>query len=229
MSDNTWSWFQSGPGEPGWNMAMDATLLEQGSRWTQPILRFYGWTQAAASFGYFQRYAEIARTTTLRPLIRRPTAGGLVPHDADWTYSLLFPSSHSWYALRAEESYQRLHEWVKESLQDWASDVVLSPCCAKTQPGQCFAGPEKHDLVWNSHKVAGAAQRRTREALLIQGSIQGLPSHIARSDWERSFLNAATRAWGVTWTGFQPGGTWEASVEKSHRDRYGLASFHEHR
>ena len=47
--------------------------------------RFYAWLEPAATFGYFQRFAEVERMTLLRPLLRRPTGGGLVPHAADWT------------------------------------------------------------------------------------------------------------------------------------------------
>lgn len=208
---------------------MDAALLENGANVSNPILRFYGWTEPAATFGYFQRYAEMELATTLRPLIRRPTAGGLVPHSADWTYSVLFPASHPWYALRAEESYEQLHEWVRRSLLPWASDVVLAPCCAKELPGQCFAGPEKYDLVWNNHKIAGAAQRRTRNALLIQGSIQSQPSGIVREDWESSFLRAGSEAWGVSWEPFDLTGAWSETIEGMMRNRYALDSFHRRR
>ena len=74
------------------------------SRLGKPVLRFYGWTAPAATFGYFQKYADVERATLLRPLIRRPTGGGIVPHDADWTYSAGFPPGHEWHLLKAEEA-----------------------------------------------------------------------------------------------------------------------------
>ena len=64
----------SGTCESAFNMAMDEALLENASRFEAGLLRFYGWRQPAASFGYFQRYAGVERATRLRPLVRRPTA-----------------------------------------------------------------------------------------------------------------------------------------------------------
>src|SRR6266550_3813367 len=63
---------QSGPGESAFNMALDEVLLQAMPRLGRPVLRFYGWTERAASFGYFQRYAEVERLVHLRPLVRRP-------------------------------------------------------------------------------------------------------------------------------------------------------------
>ena len=108
-----WYLLQSGPGAADFNMAFDEALLESASRLCKPFLRFYSWTQRAASFGYSQKYSGMALLTLLRPLVRRPTGGGLVTHDADWTYSVVFPPGHGWYALRATESYQRVHEWIR--------------------------------------------------------------------------------------------------------------------
>src|SRR5689334_22938196 len=79
----------TGRGAAALNMAVDEALLEAMPRLRKPVLRFYRWTESAASFGYFQKYATIERLTLLRPLVRRPTGGGLVPHDADWTYSVV--------------------------------------------------------------------------------------------------------------------------------------------
>src|SRR5512136_3380387 len=106
-----WLLLNSGNCDPASNMALDEALLLAAARLGRPVLRFYGWTEPAASFGYFQKYAEIEQTTRLRPLVRRPTGGGLVPHDADWTYSLVFPPGHHWYRLRALESYRQAHLW----------------------------------------------------------------------------------------------------------------------
>jgi hypothetical protein len=116
----SWLLLVSGPGEPAFNMALDEALLVTAPERGRPVLRLYGWSAPAATFGYFQRHAEVARLTALRPLIRRPTGGGLVPHDADWTYSLAFPVGHEWHSLRADESYRRIHEWnaVKRIISD---------------------------------------------------------------------------------------------------------------
>jgi len=194
-----WRLFDSGPGNPAFNMALDEALLEFMPRLGQPVLRFYGWTEPAASFGYFQKYAEVEQATLLRPLIRRPTAGGIVPHDADWTYSLTFPAGHEWHSLRAEESYKRVHEWLQAAFASLGIETELASGCKKSLPGQCFVGHETSDLLWHGRKVAGAAQRRNKLGLLIQGSIQPPPVRIERTDWQQAMAAEAGGRWGVVW------------------------------
>ena len=162
-----WYFLQSGSGDCAFNMALDEALLQAVPRLGRPVLRFYNWTELAASFGYFQKHDEIERMTLLRPLVRRPTGGGLVPHDADWTYSLVFPPGHEWYSLSATESYRRVHEWIQAAFGRLGVTTALAPACSKSLPGQCFQGYERHDVLWRGQKVAGAAQRRTRDGLLI--------------------------------------------------------------
>ena len=180
-------------------MALDEALLEAMPRLGKPVLRFYGWTEPAASFGYFQNYAEVERATLLRPLVRRPTGGGIVPHDADWTYSLAFPVAHEWYLLKAVESYRRVHEWIQAAFASLDIATELAPCCRKTKPGQCFAGHERFDLLWRGRKIAGAAQRRTRDGLLIQGSVQPPPAPLSKADWQQA-MSAAAPDRGIGWS-----------------------------
>jgi lipoyl(octanoyl) transferase len=186
---NEWLVIDSGPCEAAFNMALDEALLETAPETAHPVLRFYGWTQPAATFGYFQHIAEIERVTPLRPLIRRPTGGGLVPHDRDWTYSVAIPPQHPWYELRAAESYERMHQWIQRAFAALNVATELAPCCRKEVPGQCFAGYEKSDVLWFGRKIAGAAQRRSKSGLLIQGSVQPPPSVSNRGDWHQAMLN----------------------------------------
>ena len=203
-SFETWLLLLSGPGDPAFNMALDEALLFSMPRLGRPALRFYSWTEKAASFGYFQKYAEVQRMTLLRPLVRRPTAGGLVPHDADWTYSLAFPTSHPWYSLSATDSYRRLHEWIQAAFTQLGLATDLAPSSRKAQSGQCFAGYEKFDLLWRGQKIAGAAQRRARQGLLIQGSVQPPPPALSRADWQKAMCEVAGSAQAVRWTAFTP-------------------------
>ena len=129
---NSWFFLQSGPGNPAFNMALDEALLEASAHVGKPVLRFYDWTEPAATFGYFQKYADVERVTLLRPLIRRPTGGGVVPHDADWTYSLTFPPNHEWHSLEAEESYRRVHEWIQKAFAKLNVITELAQCSKKS-------------------------------------------------------------------------------------------------
>lgn len=198
-----WFFLNSGQCAAAENMAWDAALLEAAPQVGAPVLRFYGWTEPAATFGYFQHFADIDRLTTLRPIIRRPTGGGLVPHDRDWTYSLAFPPADPWYALKAVESYRRVHEWVQSAFAVCRVSTELSPSAVKETPGQCFIGAEQFDVLLDAKKIAGAAQRRTRDGLLIQGSIQPPPG-IPRETFERAMLDVARQQWNVGWEELQP-------------------------
>ena len=218
---NSFLLLNSGPGAPAFNMALDEALLESMPRLRKPVLRFYGWTEPAATFGYFQKFADVERATVLRPLIRRPTGGGLVPHDADWTYSLAFPAGHEWYVLRAEESYRRAHLWIQSAFAKMNVLTEIAPDCEKSTSGQCFLGHEKFDLLWQGRKIAGAAQRRTRAGLLIQGSLQPPPLQLRRADWE-SAMNAVRSG---SWESFQPDAAMCERSERLVAQKYSQADF----
>jgi lipoate-protein ligase A len=194
-----WLLLNSGKCAAAFNMALDEALLENVSQFGKPVLHFYGWTEPAATFGYFQKFSEVEAATKLRPLIRRPTGGGIVPHDADWTYSAVFPPGHEWHSLKAEESYRRIHDWLRLAFAEMKIETELAPCCKKSAPGQCFAGHEKFDLLWHGKKIAGAAQRRNKFGLLIQGSVQPPEVSILRGDWERAMVVAGAAHFGIRW------------------------------
>jgi lipoate-protein ligase A len=194
-----WHLLESGRCAADFNMAMDEALLECAASVGTPVLRFYGWTEPAATFGYSQKYAFIEQVTRLRPLIRRPTGGGLVPHDADWTYSLAFPPSDPWHGLKAVESYKKVHEWIRDAFAIIGVKTMLAPVAQKDVPGQCFIGAEKSDVLWNGRKIAGAAQRRNHFGLLIQGSVQPPLPELSRDAWEKAMLGIAETQFGVQW------------------------------
>jgi len=221
----TWFVLQSGPGSPAYNMAVDELLLETAADRGVPLLRFYGWTQPAATFGYFQRLRDVERSTTLRPLMRRPTAGGIVPHDLDWTYSLTFPATHPWWSLDARESYRRLHLWVQVSLDCFRLVTTLANEAQKLDPLQCFAGPDALDvLVEGGGKIAGAAQRRNKHGLLIQGSLQMGPD-LDRTRWERSMLDTAHERWGLNWEPWSPSADWATQAQSRSESKFMSESY----
>ena len=220
-----WLLLKSGPCPPAFNMALDEALLESVSRLGRPVLRFYDWTEPAATFGYFQKYADVERATHLRPLIRRPTGGGIVPHDADWTYSLVFPPGHEWHSLKAEASYRRVHEWIQAAFAKLKVATTLAPNARKTGPGQCFVGHEKFDLLWNGRKIAGAAQRRNKLGLLIQGSVQSAPISLVRTDWQKAMCAVGQLVSGIEWREFAPEDTLRKRAEFLARQKYSQPAF----
>jgi len=228
MKPSAWYLLDSGARPAAENMALDEVLLTAAPELGRPVLRFYSWTEAAATFGYFQKFAELERLTVLRPLVRRPTGGGLVPHDADWTYSLTFPPDDCWYKLKAVESYRRLHEWIQVAFQKTGTAAELSPGSKREFPSQCFSGPERFDLVWQDRKIAGAAQRRTRQGMLIQGSIQPPPNTL-KTRWQEAFCEVAHDQWGVCWVPFPWAPVWDERVLKLTQGKYVTHEYNQRR
>jgi lipoate-protein ligase A len=226
---NAWFLLRSGLGEASWNMALDEALLEGASSLARPVLRLYGWREAAATFGYFQKYADISSWTNLRPLIRRPTGGGLVPHDTDWTYSVVIPPGNAWYELRAQESYRQVHDWVGESFRDLRVATELAAVSAKELPGRCFIGAAKFDVLAQGRKIAGAAQKRNKLGLLIQGSIQPARSDWKRADWEAALLRVGSERLGISWSELNLPETLVKRAEALDLEKYSRREYNERR
>lgn len=150
-------------------MACDEALLGAASG---PVLRVFRWARPWVSAGYFVDWQTASRKRPDLPVCRRWTGGGVVVHDGDFTFTLTAPRHEPWARLRAQESYLRLHEALTEALRESNPDVSLSNHSGAAG-NDCFAGPVRHDVLLRGEKIAGGAQRRTKQGLLHQGSIQG--------------------------------------------------------
>ena len=151
------------------NMAVDEALLAEAPA---PILRFYRWRQPSLSFGYFGLFAEAARQSDKREIVRRWTGGGIVPHGNDLTYSVIIPKAHPFFARSSLEIYAALHDAIRRALEANQIEATLVEQAVSRVSDDCFANAVRADVMSNGRKIAGAAQRRSRAGLLHQGSIQ---------------------------------------------------------
>ena len=177
-------------GDAETNMAIDAALLV-----SMPVglaaFRHYGWLGPAVTFGYAQHYNKVVSQLAsdhvpVEPaqdsatLIRRMTGGGIVDHRNDWTYALILHSSIPAASSPATDLYAQIHDAISQSLAKIGIDSRLAPCprhceelpIASDIPSHCFATPAANDVLHpGGKKIAGAAMKRSRQGLLIQGSI----------------------------------------------------------
>ncbi|MCE0484466.1 MAG: lipoate--protein ligase family protein [Methylacidiphilales bacterium] len=178
-----WRLLVHGPASPARNMAIDEALLREIR---EPVLRLYEWSEPAVSLGYFQP-ATLAPAG--RPFVRRYTGGGLVDHACDFTYTIVLPRAHPWMKLSAPESYCHIHRGVQAVLAAVGVESELTPVAAAIESDACFQKPVRFDIVAGPGKLSGAAQRRTREGMLHQGSIL-LPDSSLNSALRRAFAEA---------------------------------------
>src|SRR5881628_188815 len=162
-----------------WNMAVDEVLLDgvaAGS--APPTLRFYTWTPACLSLGYFQPFSVVdvdgCRGLGI-DIVRRPTGGRAILHDRELTYSVALPASLLGHDAGILPSYRRLSLALQAGLQRLGIDVSLAPESeAPTQAVRgpaCFDRPSAHEILLRGRKLVGSAQVRRAGALLQHGSI----------------------------------------------------------
>jgi lipoate-protein ligase A len=179
------------------NMAIDEALLECI---TDPSIRFYRWNAPALSFGYFEKFADVARHAQERDLVRRWTGGGIVFHGNDLTYSIMIPAHNSVFSERSMSIYEKVHAALRNALIAGGKAAVVAAVadCGggvanADYRGHCFMNPVRSDVLLNGKKIAGAAQRRTRCGLLQQGSIQNVEVRNGLADRFASELAAMRR------------------------------------
>jgi len=168
-------------GDATTNMALDSALLQTVPEKTV-IFRHYGWVEPTITFGYSQKRNEVEKLIGSNiTLCRRATGGGIVDHRDDWTYTLILHHNTSAAQYTSTLLYQRIHKAITQALSIQKVITKLAPClrnCKDTpkprqhSTSQCFLAPVTNDvLLTNGKKIAGAAMKRSRSGLLIQGSI----------------------------------------------------------
>ncbi|MBI1918379.1 MAG: lipoate--protein ligase family protein, partial [Planctomycetes bacterium] len=143
------------------NMASDEVLLRSAAS-GQPSLRFYGWTEATLSLGYFQAAARRLEDPLLRdlPVVRRPTGGDALVHHHELTYCLAVPAQPApWLAMP---------EVIATALAEFGVEAHLHAAGGEDSVSGflCFEHFTTGDLIVNGAKVVGSARRKQRDAVM---------------------------------------------------------------
>ena len=176
-------WEDAAAHPPELNMALDEALLLSAPQRGRVLLRFYRWDRPAVTIGYVQKYA--AAPAEGFTIVRRPTGGGVVFHDHDFTYTVVIPARHWLTDLDRVESYGAINRSVLEGLARCNVEGSLAsehiPKSVDRSRMVCFSNPTRYDIVMQQRKIAGCAQRRTKTGILHQGSIHfGGPLPVSR-------------------------------------------------
>lgn len=156
------------------NMAWDESLLVEADRSGAAFLRLYRFSPPCLSFGRNEpalaRYDRSAIDRLGLDVVRRPTGGRAVWHDAELTYAVAAPIAA--FGTLAE-SYHAIHARLAAALQALGAAAELAPRgrAAGVGDGPCFATPVGGEVVVNGKKVIGSAQVRHGAAFLQHGSI----------------------------------------------------------
>lgn len=143
------------------NMGLDEALLRSVAEGKSlPTLRFYGWTPAAVSIGYFQGLEEEVDSAACRAagidVVRRITGGGAVFHHHEVTYSIVLPLDHPLARRNILESYRLLLGGIVEGLSLLGIRAEFAPI---------------NDIVTGGKKISGNAQTRKLGCILQHGTI----------------------------------------------------------
>ena len=155
------------------NMAIDEALLLDGG--DCPLFRPYHWLEQPVSIGYFSSWEQANALYPDREIVRRWTGGGVVEHGTDFTYSLLLPVDSGPPPNR--DLYRGMHTAIVRTLAALGRSATVVTKSSEARAGTnlvaaCFANSVESDVEIDGLKIAGAAIRRSRAGVILQGSIQ---------------------------------------------------------
>jgi lipoate-protein ligase A len=157
-------------------MALDHALLDSVDRNpASVVLRTYEWSVPTLSLGFFQSISDVDSSVRWKnfPVVRRPSGGGALFHHREVTYALVVPRFHP-LACRPSALYRAVHSSIGERLRSLGLDARRRGEVAKNPEGKpflCFLDQDSEDVIVNTVKVVGSAQRRRPSAVLQHGSI----------------------------------------------------------
>lgn len=171
------------------HMALDEALFLSSMKSGTTRARFYHWNREAATVGYFHDFESNPLEDASTPVCRRMTGGGLVEHGKDVTFVLAFPENASITSLPGPTRYGLVHQALELALSASGIPAMLIADPPHSN-GPCFVTPVPQDIISpDGSKIAGGAQRKSRGAVIHQGSVRlDPPFRDLRSKWIQSFV-----------------------------------------
>lgn len=176
----SWKYIDTGKRSAVENMELDAALLSDLKEEKSPILHLYDWEKDAATYGHFIDPENFLNMEGVKKhqldLAKRPTGGGIVFHNCDLAFSVLVPATYTWFSPNPLDNYAFVNNrviWAIEQIIQTPAQLLpeepapLDEHCSSF----CMAKPTKYDVMIQGKKIGGAAQRKTRDGYLHQGSI----------------------------------------------------------
>ena len=175
-----WRLIRETPGDPVRNMAVDeALLLAPADGRGSPTLRLYGWVPPAVSLGRFEPSLPLNARNFCRSagiqVVRRPTGGGRVLHDAEVTYSLTAPLGSFPFPRSVIRIYQKIADALQQGLAVMGLDCEARERDRSSWRGDftepCFSRVGRWEICWRGRKILGSAQARVGNRFLQHGSL----------------------------------------------------------
>jgi lipoate-protein ligase A len=205
MSPDTWRLLIDQPADGATNMARDEAILAGHAEGAaQPTLRLYRWHPACLSLGRFQRADAIDRAACARAgvaIVRRPSGGRALLHDAELTYAIVARADHPLFGDRSIlATYHQISLALQAGLRRLEVAAELTPVARherrKTKDERsavssfvvrpssfgsaaCFDTSAAFELTVAGRKLAGSAQTRRSGCILQHGAIP-FSAHAAR-------------------------------------------------
>jgi len=158
-------------------MALDQALFSAVQAGAAPVLRLYRWQPACLSLGRHQRAIgvydpELARSQGV-DIVRRPTGGLAVLHDAELTYAVIAPAPP---LGGPRTAYLHINEALVAALRALGAPAAVSGSGESHSPSPnavhpCFQRPAPGEVVAGGRKLVGSAQRVEQRTILQHGSI----------------------------------------------------------
>ena len=105
-------------------------------------------------------------------ITRRITGGGAIYHHGEITYSITTTLPNPLVPLNVDESYRHLEDFIINGIWKCGAEVnYRGTSRPRAKDFYCFARPSKYDVVKKGKKLAGSAQRRSKNLFLQHGSI----------------------------------------------------------
>ena len=174
-AESVWRLLRDGARDAAENMARDEALLDSAERGSPPTLRLYAWTRPTLSLGAHQPGSDADLDACRRlgvDLVRRPTGGGAVLHDAELTYAVAARVGQGPFPASVIGVYERIAAALVAGLEGLGVSAESARAeGAGRSPADCFARPSSREILVAGRKLIGSAQVRRRGAFLQHGSI----------------------------------------------------------